>query len=148
MQVLRDRHYGAALGVAPFFWLLVVLFWPAMPAPDWTWPAREPGRFLLVALVYPVLEELSFRGLLQPALQHWGWGRAQRAGISGANVVTALLFSASHLVWHDAAQAAAVFLPGLVFGYFRDRYGRLTPSIALHIFYNTGFALLFVHPPP
>lgn len=142
MQVLRDRQFGAALGAAPFFWLVLLLFWPT--GPELAWPLRDPARFLMLALVYPVLEEMTFRGLLQPALYRRAWGAAQRGGLSVANALTALVFAASHLVWHDWPQALAVLLPGLVFGYFRDRYGRIAPSVALHVFYNSGFALLFV----
>lgn len=144
MQVLRDPHYGAALGAAPFFWLLLLLFRPGMPA--LAWPLQDPARFLLIALVYPVLEEMTFRGLLQPTLYRQRWGPVRHVGLSIANWITSLLFAASHLVWHDVTQAAAVFVPGLVFGYFRDRYGRITPSVWLHVLYNTGFALLFVGP--
>ncbi len=142
MQVLRDPHYGAALGAAPFFWLLLLVFWPGMPAPSW--PLQDPIRFLLMALVYPVLEEMTFRGLLQPALYRQLGGPVRLVGLSAANWLTSIVFAASHLVWHDGLQAIAVFVPGLVFGYFRDRYDRITPSVWLHVFYNTGFALLFV----
>ena len=142
MQVSRDPHYGAALGAAPFFWLLLLVFWPAMPDP--AWPLQDPTRFLLIALVYPVLEEMTFRGLIQPALYRQPWGGLRHGGLSTANWITALLFAASHLAWHDSAQAMAVFVPGLIFGYFRDRYDRITPSVWLHVFYNTGFALLFI----
>ena len=39
-----------------------------------------------------------------------------------------------------------VFLPSLVFGFFKDRTGRLTAPILLHSFYNAGFLLLFTVP--
>jgi len=39
-----------------------------------------------------------------------------------------------------------VFFPSLVFGYFKDRTGRLTAPILLHIFYNAGFLWLFTTP--
>ena len=144
LQVLRDRQYGAALGAAPFFWCAFALV--RAPTPELLWPLADPLRFLLPALVYPVLEEASFRGLLQPILWRRPWGQRQWHGVSAANVVTAMLFSASHLLWHSGAQALAVLLPGLVFGYFRDRYGRIAPSVALHIFYNFGFVWLFTGP--
>lgn len=146
MQVFRDRHFGAALGAAPFFWALLWLVQAAPP--DLAWPLRAPVPFLLAVLVYPVLEEASFRGWLQPILrERWTWGPRQWRGVSAANLITALLFGASHLIWHTTPQALAVVLPGLVFGYFRDRYGRIGPSVVLHIVYNSGFALLFAVPP-
>ena len=39
--------------------------------------------------------------------------------------------------------SVGVVLPGLVFGFFRDRYGNLYAPIALHIFYNSGLIWLF-----
>jgi membrane protease YdiL (CAAX protease family) len=35
-----------------------------------------------------------------------------------------------------------VFLPSLCFGFVRDRFGSVYPSIALHAFYNHGYFLL------
>ena len=141
MQVLRDRQLGVAFGVAPFFWL--VLFWHQASAPDLSWPFMDPVRFLMPALIYPVLEEMTFRGLLQPALLQRSWGPVRHGGLSTANWVTTLLFAASHLLWHSWWQALAVVVPGLIFGYFRDRYGRIAPSVVLHVFYNSGFVWLF-----
>ncbi len=146
MQVLRDRQLGVALGAAPFFWLLLFCF--RAPAPDLAWPLQDSMRFLLPVLVYPVLEELTFRGWLQPLLYQRQWGAAHYAGLSAANLLTTLLFAASHLVWHSWPQALAVILPSLVFGYFRDRYDRVGPSVALHVFYNSGFVWLFANPLP
>ena len=37
----------------------------------------------------------------------------------------------------------SVFVPSLIFGYFRDRYRNIVPAVLLHVFYNTGFVLLF-----
>lgn len=144
MQVLRDRQLGVAFGAAPFFWLLLVGL--RAPAPDLSWPLLEPLRLLMPALVYPVLEEMTFRGLLQPALYRRAWGSVFHAGVSNANMVTALVFAASHLVWHNWLQALAVIVPGLIFGFFRDRYGCIGPSVALHVFYNCGFVWLFASP--
>ena len=144
MQVLRDRQLGVAFGAAPFFWFL--LFWYQSQMPNLSWPLLEPVRFLLPALVYPVLEEMTFRGLLQPALYRRAWGSTCFWGVSSANLVTTLVFAASHLVWHHWLQALAVVVPSLVFGFFRDRYGRIAPSVALHVFYNSGFVWLFASP--
>ena len=34
-----------------------------------------------------------------------------------------------------------LLVPGLVFGYFRERYNALWPAIVLHVWYNAGFFL-------
>jgi membrane protease YdiL (CAAX protease family) len=100
-------------------------------------------RFIVVALVYPILEEIVFRGLLQGILLKQPWGRNSRFGITSANIVASVLFTALHVIRRAGAMSAAVFLPSLIFGYFRDRYGNLYAPIALHVFYNAGFVLLF-----
>lgn len=97
----------------------------------------------MLALIYPLLEEMTFRGLIQPMLFQRPWGSVSYWGVSIANLVCTVLFAASHLVWHGALQALAVIVPSLIFGYFRDRYGRIAPSVALHVFYNSGFVWLF-----
>jgi len=67
-------------------------------------------------------------------------------GISMANVVTSLLFASLHLISQPPLWAALVFVPSLVFGWARDRYITVVPSIILHVVYNAGFAWLFVAP--
>jgi membrane protease YdiL (CAAX protease family) len=47
-----------------------------------------------------------------------------------------------HLATHDPALAAAIFVPSLVFGYFRDRYGSIAPGAALHVVYSAGWFLI------
>ncbi len=99
--------------------------------------------FLLLAVVYPVLEEIVFRGGLQKQLHRW-LNTSWRIGVvSLPNLLTSLVFSAMHLFYHPPLWAAAVVLPSLVFGYFKDKYSGLAAPIALHISYNTGYYWLF-----
>lgn len=65
-------------------------------------------------------------------------------GISNANILTSFVFTLIHVVRRAGVLSVAVFIPSLVFGHFRERYGNLYVPIALHIFYNAGFVLLFV----
>ena len=103
----------------------------------------QTQRFLVVALVYPILEEIVFRGLLQGALLKRSWGSRRILGISNANILTSFIFTVLHVVRRAGALSVAVFIPSLVFGHFRERYGNLYVPIALHVFYNAGFVLLF-----
>jgi len=145
-QVWKDQQYRAALAAAFFFWLVFLLI--TRRVPDWDWPLRSPILFLMPALVYPVLEELAFRGWLQSTLHQSPWARLHWRDITIANVLTSIAFASSHLVWHSSFWATMVFVPGLIFGYFRDRYQKILPCIALHIFYNCGFLWLFTKPQP
>ena len=96
-------------------------------------------------MVYPVLEEIVFRGLLQELVHDYISPRCF-GPLSVANLLTSLLFTAMHFLYHAPLWAALVFLPSLVFGFFKDRTGRLIAPILLHGFYNAGFLLLFTVP--
>lgn len=99
---------------------------------------------LLVIVVYPVLEEIVFRGALQGwLLSHNKFATRFLPGITLANIITSLVFALFHLINQSPAWAFMIFFPSLVFGWARDRFGFLTASIALHSFYNAGFFLLF-----
>ena len=136
----RDPLFAAALAAGPLAW--AVLWGVHAPAGGPAWVLAHPGTFLLLALLYPAAEEIAFRGLVQgwllqrlPAVR---WGP-----VSGANLATSLLFSGLHLLTHSPLWAGAVFLPSLVFGFFRERHHGLPAPVILHGFYNSGYFALF-----
>ena len=132
-----------AIVAALAYWLVLYLTVQPLLQPGWPW--REPLLFLYPALLYPVVEELLFRGLIQElAHQHL---KAWKLGpISHANLLTSLLFTGLHFINHPPAWAAAVFIPSLIFGFFKDRTGRLPAPVMLHVFYNSGYLWLFAAP--
>ena len=94
-------------------------------------------------LLYPAVEELFFRGILQPILSkklHHRWGP-----ISSANVVTSVIFVAAHFINHPPVWALATFFPSLVFGYMQERSGNVAAPIILHCSYNAGYFLVLDH---
>ncbi|MGD2074778.1 MAG: JDVT-CTERM system glutamic-type intramembrane protease [Gammaproteobacteria bacterium] len=135
-----DPLFFAALAAAVVYW--VVLYRTSGAGPDPGWPLRDPARFVYPALIYPIVEELVFRGLVQDLahrhLRPWHLGP-----LSHANILTSLLFTALHFVNHPPLWAAAVLAPSLIFGFFKDRTGRLAAPILLHVFYNSGYFWLF-----
>jgi membrane protease YdiL (CAAX protease family) len=103
------------------------------------YPSFAQGLWLVIAT--PVVEELAFRGFLQTELRQrlpWAMGR-----ISLANVLTSGVFMLLHWMQHQTLLAAAVFMPSLIFGYFKDRFNTVKPSIFLHVFYNAAYFLTF-----
>lgn len=140
-HVLRDRQFWLAILAAVGFWILLGLFKPVTP--DSLWPLHQPLMFLQVVLLYPVLEEYVFRGLLQGYLREKNWGGRAWFGITLANALTSLVFTALHFFYHPPLAAAAVLLPSLIFGYFRDRHSGLAAPIMLHAYYNLGYFWLF-----
>ena len=123
----------------------MVLFLILHPSIQWGWPLLTPLVFLLPVLVYPVLEEIVFRGLIQE-LVHEYLSKASLGPVSVANLLTSLLFAGVHFFYHPPLWAALVFFPSLVFGFFKDRTQGLMAPIILHVFYNAGFLWFFSGP--
>lgn len=139
MNRRRDPLWWVALAAGPAFWCALSL--AGHPVSDLAWPLQAPLAFLLPVVLYPVLEEFVFRGGLQPALaERWPrrWGV-----LTLANLMTSLAFAGLHFFYHPPLWAAAVFVPSLLFGYFRERHAGLLSPILLHGWYNAGYFLLF-----
>jgi membrane protease YdiL (CAAX protease family) len=125
------------------YWLVLYFF--QQPNIQWDWPLSEPWHFLSLVVLYPVIEEIIFRGLIQE-LAHDYISRRSLGPISIANLLTSILFTGLHFINHAPLWAALVFFPSLVFGFFKDRTQQLAAPIFLHIFYNAGFIWLFTLP--
>lgn len=137
-RVWRDRQFLVAFLVPPLLLLGARLGGGGGFVPL-AWPLQQPGRFFGLVLLWPVMEEVVFRGALQPLLVGHRWGRLRLAGVTAGNGATSLLFAAAHLFSHPPLWAALVVFPSLLFGYFRDRHDWLLPSVFLHIVYNLGY---------
>lgn len=137
----RDKQFGAAVLAAPLFWLALLLIY--QPPLDLVWPFHEPWLYLSLAIIYPVLEELVFRGALQGGIYQLRWGRVTIGPLTCSNLATTLLFVAFHFIAHTAWWAVLVIVPSLLFGYFRDKYQSVLPAVLLHAFYNMGYFWLF-----
>lgn len=140
-QILRDTQFWQAVIAALLFWTVGYLWFT--PQVDWAWPLHQPRDLLYLVLIYPLVEELLFRGVLQgyflrrPALQQ------DIVGLTGANLLTSTIFTGLHFLMHPPLAAAAVMVPSLIFGHFRDRFGTLHAPIMLHIYYNLGYFWIF-----
>jgi len=137
----RDPVWLFAIAAGPVFWLI---YSQAVQPIEYANNNSLFSVLVLAILIYPVLEEIVFRGWVQTELMSKSLFQKRYFTISLANWLTSLLFSFFHLINHEPAWAALVFFPSILFGYLRDRYDAITPSIMLHIFYNAGFSLLFV----
>ena len=96
--------------------------------------------FLTIGVLYPIAEEVLFRGLIQPFLSQRL--SAKTSIISASNMITSALFSAAHLINHPPIWALATFIPSLIFGYTQERYKSLNAPIILHCSYNAGYFLV------
>jgi membrane protease YdiL (CAAX protease family) len=100
----------------------------------------EPSRagayaanFVVIAVVAPVVEEITYRGL--------GFSLLQRFGIWVAIVGTAILFGASHGLI-EGLPVLTVF--GLGQGWLRARVGSVYPGMLVHAAFNAIALILAV----
>ncbi len=135
----KDRFFLLALLAGPLIWVLMWLIDLSTVEPQVVTVKFQ--QLVLVGLVYPVLEELAFRGGLQSSLLHFPAGRSRHLGLTHANFVTSVVFVAFHFIIHAPLWALLVFIPSLIFGELRDRYQSTRPAIFLHSYYNLGFYL-------
>jgi len=127
--------------------LLAVLFGPIAWALLWAFVPGTAGAvnvMLLInmSLLYPLLEELAFRGFLQGWLLEKVYFARQKFGLTVANVSTSIVFALAHVINQPPLWAASIFFPSLVFGYFRDRHDTVITPFILHAWYNAGFLIV------
>jgi membrane protease YdiL (CAAX protease family) len=94
-----------------------------------TWPPPSAwvlaGNVVIVAVIAPVIEELTFRGL--------GFGLFERFGTPIAVLVSAVAFAAAHALLEGFLP---ILLLGLGLGVMRALSGSVLPSIVLHASFN------------
>ena len=93
---------------------------------------------ILAIFLAPVVEEIFFRGFMQPALM-------KSLGTFGGICVTALIFGMSHSQYLDYSTAlVAVTVIGLILGTTRYYTGSVIPGIIAHLL-NNLFAAMSLH---
>ena len=128
-------QYGAAILAAPVFILLYnTLFQKQLF--DLQLISFEIQSLFFLIIFYPVIEELAFRGVIQEYISSKTKQYPSLFYFSVANILTSLLFVAMHFVHHTPLWAMLVFIPSLIFGYFKEQFGHIGASIFLHMFYN------------
>ena len=132
-QFYSDPTFHILLFIPAFIWLFVYKYNPSISQ-------FEKKYLISVILIIPIIEEVIFRGLLQT----WIAKRYNQAvgQLSLANLITSSIFALLHLFTQPLSMALYTFIPSLIFGYAKDRYKRLMPSIILHSSYNGGYFLI------
>jgi len=99
-------------------------------------------HFLLVQFfVVSIPEELFFRGFLMQLISEYTGNRKVCYFLSYANILSSVLFSAAHIFTHSLMWSMSILFPSLIFGYFREKYNSVWPSIILHFWYNIIFSI-------
>ena len=105
-----------------------VLAWLTSPQP---WPALVMV-VLSAVVIAPILEEMTYRGLLQTALLHM-LGEDRRWP---AILITAACFALVHSRVAAWQAMPGLFVLGVVFGYLYEKSGSLLPPILVHLCFN------------
>ena len=136
-QCYRNTRFILAMLAGILFLLLFHGFMPPFSSSfEFSWTV-----FLSLVIWQPLIEEILFRGIIQGQLAKHEWGKHSWLTISSANVTTSVLFVVMHMINSSPLFALTVFVPSLVFGYFRDYCNSVYPCIILHSAYN---AMVFV----
>ncbi len=141
-QCYRNTRFNLALLAGALFLLLFHGFMPPFSSSfEFSWTV-----FLSLVIWQPLIEEVLFRGIIQGQFAKREWGKHAWLNISSANVTTSVLFVVMHMINSSPLFALTVFIPSLVFGYFRDYCNSVYPCIILHSAYNAMvFAGLILH---
>ncbi len=84
-------------------------------------------QVILLAVIPPLVEELVFRGIF--------FGSYRKAGMSGAAIMSGLIFGCFHLNINQGLYAFAI---GIVFAYMVEATGSLWSSVIAHFAINTN----------
>lgn len=109
------------------------------PSTPYTKMPEESFRWLgfLAIFFAPVVEEIFFRGFMQPAV-------AKKTGAFLAIIITALIFGVSHTQYLDYKAAFySVTAIGLILGITRHLTGSVMPGIFAH-FFNNLLAVIYI----
>lgn len=140
MASFQDPLIKAGFVVAPLFWF--ALYFISPPQGSQAWLLVAPLWYLKLALLYPILEELVFRGLVQS--QIFNVLRKVKLGpFTWANIGASVVFCGFHFLSHAPIWAGLVIIPSLYFGYLKDKYHSLKQPILMHVFFNAGYFLIF-----
>ena len=127
-----DRQFAAAIVAGMLF---LWLFYDRLPV--FSSPLTLNWTLLVSVLIWqPFIEELLFRGVIQGQVSKYKWGQAKILHITSANIITSFLFVAIHLFNSPLLWSLAIFIPSLLYGYFKDMFNSVYPAIVLHGVYN------------
>lgn len=138
--MFRDRNFQSALMMGPVF--CAGWFWVTQPELTFQ-HVVYPQKLLFLVIIYPVIEEIVFRGVLQENFSQITKKTRLTNKVSDANLFTSAIFACLHLFSHSLLWSLATFIPSVIFGYFKDKYNSIIPCVVLHLFYNLSYFSLF-----
>ncbi len=101
-------------------------------------PQERFKWFTILAIFFaPIVEEIFFRGFMQPAI-------IKKTGVFWGILITALIFGISHTQYLDfGAAMVSVTAIGLILGITRHKTGSVMPGVFAH-FFNNLLAVVYI----
>jgi uncharacterized protein len=137
----RDREFYLALLAGLPVLFVIYLF---IPVSTGSIHLAQWSVVITLVIWQPFWEELFFRGIIQGQVYKRSWGQRAWLKISNANIVSSLAFVALHIAYNPNLWSVSVFIPSLVFGYFRERHNSIYSAFALHSLYNLGYMAVVI----
>lgn len=140
---MRSYHFLLSIGfavpvwIAAFFGVYIEFIQP---------PVLEGVIAILTAVVlFPVLEELVFRGLFWDL---WGFFTRDKTGLIASlavkNCSISICFSLLHAFNYGILGAVLVFIPSLWLGLLRERSESIKVCCLVHVLWNLGYVIVTV----
>jgi membrane protease YdiL (CAAX protease family) len=133
----RATQLAAGVLIASYLWEFMVVLLPIRdPGKEQGltpthWESSHAGAFaanvVLLTIVAPAIEELTFRGVGQSLLQFTGrWPSILLVGVAFG-------------LWHGLVQALLILIPfGIGLAYLRDRTRSVVPGMVVHALFNAA----------
>jgi len=140
---MNDILKGAIWFVAPFFCVITLVFFGVLKLSNIN---TNLSTLALInsLLLYPIFEEIIFRGLILEELLRFKALTKKKYLISFANVLTSILFALLHFIILGGILSLLVFFPSLIIGMYYEKNKHLILAIILHSWFN--FIALFYVP--
>ena len=131
-------HYGVAIVAAPIVSFIFLKLFGTLLSKN----QLNSSVIFYSVIMFPIIEELTFRGILLEAFNYIFKNKKLFTQISVANIATSILFAVMHTINYPLYWALLTFIPSLIFGYFKERFDSVIPSIFLHSYYNLIFLVI------
>ena len=122
------KEMAAVSFVTLFILTIVALYWPTENLPRHS-PLPRTLNLMGAGIAAAFIEELFFRGWMQTLLR-------KRFRPIPAIACTSLIFALAHVIANPLIHSLAVFFPGLIMGFLRERHGNIASSTAFHAIAN------------
>ena len=135
---MRSHYFFLSLAGGLPVWIIVFYcaYLEVLQPPE----IEHPLSVLAAVVLFPILEELVFRGLLWDLWDYFKRVKSSYLGMLAVkNCCISVCFSMLHIFNFGLLGGFLVFIPSLWLGWLKDRSGSTKTCCLVHILWNAGF---------